>query len=80
MPRKRASTVVRRHYSKDLKQRVIYQAFTLNKPTTEIAISLDMPLRVVQRVIHTWQEIGEVCRDRRHIGRAPLMSPDNSKV
>ncbi|KAJ7230132.1 hypothetical protein GGX14DRAFT_337654, partial [Mycena pura] len=49
------------------------------KKPTEIAISLDMPVRVVQRVIQTWNEIGEVCRDRRYIGRAPLMSPNHCK-
>ncbi|KAJ7778716.1 hypothetical protein DFH07DRAFT_715713, partial [Mycena maculata] len=49
------------------------------KKSTAIAIDLDMPLCVVQRIKQTWQEIGEVCRDRRHVGRAPLMSPANSK-
>ncbi|KAJ7615148.1 hypothetical protein DFH06DRAFT_961117, partial [Mycena polygramma] len=49
------------------------------KSTTEIATDLNMPLRVVQRVIQTWRELGEVCRDRRHRGRAPLMSPNNCK-
>ncbi|KAJ7663176.1 hypothetical protein DFH06DRAFT_952226, partial [Mycena polygramma] len=48
--------------------------------TTEIANELNMPLRVVQRVLQTWGEIGEVCRDRRHKGRAPLMSPNNCKA
>jgi hypothetical protein len=39
-----------------------------------------MPLRVVQRVKQTWAEIGEVCRDRRHKGRATLLSTENTKV
>ncbi|KAJ6522610.1 hypothetical protein B0H19DRAFT_857960, partial [Mycena capillaripes] len=43
----------------------------------EIAHDLNMPLRVVQRVMQMWTEIGEVSRDRRHKGRAPLMSPSN---
>ncbi|KAJ7771327.1 hypothetical protein DFH07DRAFT_714913, partial [Mycena maculata] len=42
--------------------------------STEIAIMLDMPLRVVQRVRQVWNEIGEVCRQRTRSGRAPLMS------
>ncbi|KAJ7315172.1 hypothetical protein DFH08DRAFT_655628, partial [Mycena albidolilacea] len=49
------------------------------KTSTEIAIDLDMPVRVVQRVKKTWAEIGEVCRDRRHRGRPPLLSPGNTK-
>ncbi|KAK6997463.1 hypothetical protein R3P38DRAFT_3059166 [Favolaschia claudopus] len=79
MPRRAPPTAERKHYSKDLKTRVIYQAFTLDKSTTQIAIDLDMPVRVVQRVKQTWREIGEVCRDRRYIGRAPILSPAHSK-
>jgi len=80
MPRKQPAVPIRRHYSRDLKQRVIYSAFTLHKKSTEIAIDLDMPLRVVQRVKKTWNEIGEVCHDRRFIGRLghPLLSPDQT--
>ncbi|KDQ51314.1 hypothetical protein JAAARDRAFT_113397, partial [Jaapia argillacea MUCL 33604] len=44
--------------------------------TTEVAISLDMPLRVVQRVLKMWREIGEVCKDRTRLGRSPLMTTD----
>ncbi|KAF8220919.1 hypothetical protein L208DRAFT_1331007, partial [Tricholoma matsutake] len=29
---------------------------------------------VVQHVLKCWQEIGEVCKDRTHMGHAPLMS------
>ncbi|KAJ7618096.1 hypothetical protein DFH06DRAFT_944705, partial [Mycena polygramma] len=49
------------------------------KTSKEIARDLNMPLRVVQRVKSTWAEIGEVCRDRRHKGRAPLLSTGNTK-
>ncbi|KAJ7140339.1 hypothetical protein C8R46DRAFT_849173, partial [Mycena filopes] len=49
------------------------------KTSTEIAIDLDMPLRVVQRVKRTWNEIGEVSRERRYLGRSPIMSPAHSK-
>ncbi|KAJ7749453.1 hypothetical protein B0H16DRAFT_1319299 [Mycena metata] len=59
--------------------RVIYQAYTLEKPSPDIARDLNMPPRVVQRVKRTWAEIGDVCRDRRHKGRAPMLSPANSK-
>ena len=80
MPRKKRSTPLRRHYSRDLKKRVIYQAFTLSKSSTAIAVDLDMPLRVVQRIKRTWFEIGEVCRDRSYKGRHPLLSPLQTKV
>ncbi|KAJ7203048.1 hypothetical protein GGX14DRAFT_369858 [Mycena pura] len=80
MARKTRAIPIRQHYSKDLKCRVIYQAYTLKKTSTEIAIDLDMPLRVVQRVKKTWREIGEVCRDRKYIGRSPMMSPNHTKV
>jgi transposase len=80
MPRKAKVVPLRRHYSKDLKRRVIYQAYTLEKTSTEIAIDLDMPLHVVQRIKQTWNEIGEVSRERRYLGRAPMMSPQHCKV
>lgn len=70
----------RRHYSPDLKRRVIYQSYILQLTSTEIAINLDIPLRVVQRVKHTWNEIGEVCKDRRRLGRAPILSPAHCEV
>jgi hypothetical protein len=50
------------------------------KKSTEIAIDLDMPVRVVQRVKQTWLQIGQVCRSRDHIGRHPLLSPEQTKV
>lgn len=75
MPRKKRAVPLRQHYSRDLKRRVIYLSHTLQKTTTEIAILLDMPVRVVQRVRQVWSEIGEVCRERTHMGRAPLMTP-----
>ena len=80
MPRKKPEVPLRRHYSTDLKQRVIYQAFTLGKKSTEIAIDLDMPVRVVQRVKQTWMQIGRVRRSREFIGRHPLLSPEQTKV
>ncbi|KAJ7346093.1 hypothetical protein DFH08DRAFT_701525 [Mycena albidolilacea] len=79
MPRKKPATAIRNHYSKDLKERVIYQAYTLGHDSKDIAHALNMPLRVVQPVKEMWAEIGEVCRDRRHKGRALLMSPNYCK-
>ncbi|KAJ7099892.1 hypothetical protein B0H15DRAFT_736059, partial [Mycena belliarum] len=47
--------------------------------TRQIAKDLDMPRRVVQRVKRTWAEIGEVCRNRTHKGRPPMLSISNTK-
>lgn len=80
MPRKARQFPLRRHYSPDLKRRVIYQAFTLCKKSTDIAIDLDMPLRVVQRVKLTWMQLGRVCRSREFIGRHSLLSPEQTRV
>ncbi|KAJ7209238.1 hypothetical protein GGX14DRAFT_313635, partial [Mycena pura] len=49
------------------------------KGSKQIAHDLNMPLRVVQRVMQMWTEISEVCRERKHKRRAPLMSPSNCK-
>ena len=80
MPWKQREIPIRKYYSEDLKQRVIYQAFTLAKKSTEIAIDLDMPVHVVQRVKRTWMEIGHVCHTRRFLGRHPLLSPNEVVV
>jgi transposase len=39
-----------------------------------------MPLRVVQHVKKTWEETGEVCRDRKYMGRTPLLSMVETQV
>jgi hypothetical protein len=80
MPRKARAIPLRQTYSRDLKHRVIYQSKVLGYPSTKISISLDMPLRCVQRVCRMWDEVGEVCKDRTRIGRAPLMSSDAVEV
>ncbi|KAF8502983.1 hypothetical protein JB92DRAFT_824331 [Gautieria morchelliformis] len=33
-----------------------------------------MPVRVVQRVLQTWDEIGTVLKEPQKVGRAPLLS------
>ncbi|THV04245.1 hypothetical protein K435DRAFT_583186, partial [Dendrothele bispora CBS 962.96] len=43
----------------------------------EISVNLDMPVRVVQRVLQTWIEIGAVCRDRKGKGRRRILSERN---
>ncbi|KAF8461778.1 hypothetical protein JB92DRAFT_2777561, partial [Gautieria morchelliformis] len=44
------------------------------KSNTDIAIDLDMPVRVVQRVLQTWDEIGTVLKEPQKVGQAPLLS------
>jgi len=80
MPRKKRLEPLRRHYSDDLKERVIYQAFTLGQKSAEIALNLEIPLRVVQRVKYTWAQTGRVSQSRKFMGRPPLLSPLQTKV
>jgi hypothetical protein len=80
MPRRKKADPIRRTYSRDLKRRVIYQAFTLSHSSTAVSISLDMPLRVVQRIRWNWRTIGEVCMDRTYMGRPPSMGRPAVKV
>ncbi|KAK7026226.1 hypothetical protein R3P38DRAFT_2948414 [Favolaschia claudopus] len=48
MPRRAPPTLKRNHYSKYLEKRVIYQAYTLDKSTTQIAVGLDMLVQTDQ--------------------------------
>lgn len=74
---------VRKQYSKDLKERVIYQRNTLGLSTTEIAKSLAMHPRVVRRTLQLWNELGTVVRDPRTYamqGRPRLLGSDCVEV
>ena len=53
----------RRHYTRDLRDRVLYQHNILGKTTTNIARDLDISLHVVQRTLQVWKEISDVLRD-----------------
>jgi hypothetical protein len=74
MPHKRPHTPICTSYSRVHKQLVIYQFHTLGRTTTQITIDLKMSLRRVQRVIHMWNKIGEMCQDRKYKEHTPLMS------
>lgn len=71
---------LRRHYSRDLRQRIIYQHTTLRMSTSQIATTLDMPRRVVQRTLQVWREVGDVVRNPRILNRAALMDPQHVGV
>jgi hypothetical protein len=50
----------RQHYLEDLRKRVIYQRYTLEKKVGDIAIDLNMSKCAVERVLQLWRETGEV--------------------
>jgi len=77
--RKKPIVPLCKHYSRDLKDRVVYQSEVLCMKSTEVAINLDIPLWVVQHVKRTWHEIREVCRDRHAAIRAPFLKPEHCK-
>jgi hypothetical protein len=53
----------RRHYSKDLKDRIIYQYNILKMKPPETAISLNMSTRVVYQTLQLWEEIGNIVQN-----------------
>ena len=69
-----------RRYSKDVKKLVIYQSSVLNMLTKDITVNLNMPVRVMQRVLQTWDEIGAVVREPKTLGRAHLMTTEQVQV
>ncbi|KAF8579230.1 hypothetical protein K439DRAFT_1620716 [Ramaria rubella] len=73
-----ASTKAHCIYSKDLKQRMVYQRYTLGKSTTVITKELDMSLHVIQHILQLYEEIGAVVRNPglyAKQGKAHLLSP-----
>jgi hypothetical protein len=79
MPRKRRPGI-RKRYSRDLKLAVVHQTHILGYKSTKIAIELNIPLRVVQRIRQNWNEIKDVCKEQRKIGGSPLMDAGSCKV
>jgi hypothetical protein len=57
------SETTRRRYSKDVKEIILYQAQILQRPTSQISYDLNIPRRVVQRVLQVYKEIGQAARD-----------------
>ena len=80
MPRRKPITSIRRHYSNDLKEHIVYQLQTLGYSSSTIAVNLDISLRVVQRVKKVFAETGKVCEDRAYMGRSPSMSMNAIEV
>ncbi|KIK01713.1 hypothetical protein K443DRAFT_98145, partial [Laccaria amethystina LaAM-08-1] len=44
------------------------------------SIGLNLQTLVVQRVLINWREIGDICKDQVHMGRAPLMQQSSVKL
>ena len=80
MPRRHPPIPIRLHYSRDLKQHVIYQTYMFGYSSTRITIELNIDLHIVQRVRKLYSEIGEVSKDRMYMGRPPLMSMGATEV
>lgn len=80
MPHHQPLTRVWQCYSQDLKLRVLHQSYVLRNSSTITAINLDMDVRVVQHVKQIFKVTGEVCKDRRGIGRPPLLTTGATEV
>lgn len=73
-------TIRRRRYSRDLRMRVIHQRHKLRRPMSQIAADLDMSLRVVERILNHWREIGDVCRVPKRRERIKALSSAHAEV
>jgi hypothetical protein len=80
MPRPLNPNPIGKNYTKDLRDRVIHQKFRLQKKTTDIAIDLDMSLRVVQCTIKLWHDIRDVVAAPNAISWAPMMSQTQTEA
>ena len=69
-----------RRYSKDIKKLVIYQSNVLDMSTMDLTVNLDMPVRVVQWVLQTCDEIRAVVREPKTLGWAHLMTTEQVQV
>jgi transposase len=79
MPRKKPAVPLRRRYSLDLRLRVIHQHHTLKRKTWRITRDLDISLRVVQRILKMWNDLGELVPPEKH-GRTPEMKEEQIEV
>jgi transposase len=60
MARAKRQVPLRQRYSLDLRMRVIHQKHTLKRKTRQIARDLDIPLRVVQRILKLWKDLKDL--------------------
>jgi len=60
MPRQPPDDRLRYTYSKDLRERIVYQRYKLKKKIRVISVDLNVSQRVVERTLKLWRDIGEV--------------------
>jgi hypothetical protein len=73
----------RQHYSRDIKDLVMYQCHTLLRNTSQISTDLNVPWCVVQCILQIYEEIGESVRDPltySNSGRSPLLNSESVEV
>jgi len=70
----------RTQYSKQVKEIVIYQYDILGSKCTQIAISLDMAVRSVQRIVQNWKEFGLSVDNPSRAGRPKIMNHSHVQV
>ena len=82
MPRQPPEECARYTYSKDLRERVVYQRYKLKKKITAIAIDLNISQRVVERTLELWRNTGDVIPEGLglHGKRQKLMTPHEIEV
>ena len=82
MPRQPPEVRLRHTYSKDLRERIVYQRYKLKKKIIAISIDLNISQRVVERTLQLWRDTGEVVHDGPglHGKRRRLMTPKEIEV
>ena len=71
----------RQTYSEDLRKRVIYQRYTLEKKIAEISLDLNISKRVVERILHLWRTTGEVTAPKKDDNKKiRIMAPQEMEV
>ena len=70
----------RKTYSSDLRERVVYQRWSLKYKVKEISLSLNMSQRVVERVLKMWRETGEVVSEEPRRARKNIRVMDEEEM
>ncbi|KAF8576345.1 hypothetical protein K439DRAFT_1367501 [Ramaria rubella] len=62
-------------YSEDLRKRVIYQCYMLERQIETISSDLNISKRVIERILHLWRTMGEVMIPQKKKKRIRVMTP-----
>lgn len=71
---------LRRRYGRVEKQMMLYQYFQLKWPPARISVALNIPRRVISRVVKMWKELGDVVREPAQVGRSKIMEDNHIQV